>query len=67
MAELANISDTARWVAMYRAIESDKRDALFRDPFARRQANVFVLKGRATHSVLTVMRSRYGNEEPFGQ
>jgi methyltransferase (TIGR00027 family) len=38
MAELANISDTARWVAMYRAMESDRRDALFRDPYARRLA-----------------------------
>jgi methyltransferase (TIGR00027 family) len=36
--ELSNISDTARWVAMYRAIESDRRDALFNDPFARRLA-----------------------------
>src|SRR5712692_3060760 len=35
---LENISDTARWVAMYRAIESDRRDAVFRDPFARRLA-----------------------------
>lgn len=36
--ELANISDTARWVAMYRAMESDRNDAIFRDPFARRLA-----------------------------
>lgn len=33
-----NVSDTARWVAWYRAEESDRRDALFRDPFARRLA-----------------------------
>ena len=38
MAELANISDTARWVAMYRAMESEKKDAIFRDPYARRLA-----------------------------
>jgi methyltransferase (TIGR00027 family) len=38
MTELANISDTARWVAMYRAMESEKRDALFRDPYAARLA-----------------------------
>ncbi len=35
---LANISDTARWVAMYRAIESDRKNAIFRDHFARRLA-----------------------------
>ena len=35
---LANISDTARWVAMYRAMESERRDAIFRDEFARRLA-----------------------------
>ena len=32
------VADTAKWVAMYRAIESDRSDALFRDPFARRLA-----------------------------
>jgi methyltransferase (TIGR00027 family) len=35
---LRNISDTARWVATYRADESERPDALFRDPFARRLA-----------------------------
>ncbi|MBO8198305.1 SAM-dependent methyltransferase [Streptomyces smyrnaeus] len=29
-----NVSDTARWVAEYRARESARPDALFRDPFA---------------------------------
>jgi methyltransferase (TIGR00027 family) len=33
-----HVSDTAHWVAMYRALESDRPDALFRDPFARRMA-----------------------------
>jgi O-methyltransferase involved in polyketide biosynthesis len=33
---LRNISDTAHSVAIYRAIESERPDALFRDPFARR-------------------------------
>ena len=33
-----NVSDTARWVAMYRAIESERPDAIFHDPFARRLA-----------------------------
>ena len=32
---IRNISDTARWVAVYRAQESERADAVFRDPFAR--------------------------------
>ncbi len=35
---IRNISDTARWVAHYRAVESERADALFRDPLARRLA-----------------------------
>jgi methyltransferase (TIGR00027 family) len=35
---IRNISDTARWVAVYRARENDRPDAVFRDPFARRLA-----------------------------
>jgi methyltransferase (TIGR00027 family) len=35
---LRNISDTALWVAVFRARESERPDALFRDPYARRLA-----------------------------
>jgi len=35
---LEEISDTARWVAVFRALESERRDALFHDPFARELA-----------------------------
>jgi methyltransferase (TIGR00027 family) len=35
---ISHVSDTARWVALYRARESERRDALFRDPYARRLA-----------------------------
>jgi methyltransferase (TIGR00027 family) len=35
---IRNVSDTARWVAVYRARETERPDALFRDPFARRLA-----------------------------
>lgn len=35
---LRNISDTALWVAIYRARETERPDALFRDPFARKLA-----------------------------
>lgn len=33
-----NISDTARWVAYFRARETERPDALFRDPYAARLA-----------------------------
>ena len=35
---VSNVSDTARWVAQYRAMESARSDALFRDPLAARVA-----------------------------
>jgi methyltransferase (TIGR00027 family) len=35
---IRNISDTACWAAIYRARETERPDALFRDPFARRLA-----------------------------
>ncbi|HTR76834.1 MAG TPA: class I SAM-dependent methyltransferase [Gemmatimonadaceae bacterium] len=35
---IENISDTARWVAYYRAMETDRADAHFRDPYARKLA-----------------------------
>jgi methyltransferase (TIGR00027 family) len=45
MTELVrNVSDTARWVATYRARESARKDAHFSDPFADRMAGE---RGRA--------------------
>ena len=35
---IRNVSDTALWVAIYRAVESERSDALFHDPYARRLA-----------------------------
>ena len=32
---IENVSDTARWVAFYRAMETERPDAIFKDPFAR--------------------------------
>ncbi|HEV2111042.1 MAG TPA: SAM-dependent methyltransferase [Gammaproteobacteria bacterium] len=32
---IRDVSDTALWVAMYRALESERPDALFYDPYAR--------------------------------
>jgi methyltransferase (TIGR00027 family) len=37
-AVVRNISDTARWAAVFRARETERPDALFRDPFAERLA-----------------------------
>ncbi|MEY2854100.1 MAG: hypothetical protein RL030_1232, partial [Pseudomonadota bacterium] len=33
--EIRSVSDTAIWVAHYRAVETGRADAMFRDPFAR--------------------------------
>ncbi|HSS50948.1 MAG TPA: SAM-dependent methyltransferase [Thermoanaerobaculia bacterium] len=46
-----NISDTARWVAVYRAMETARPDAIFRDPFAAR------LAGESGHQILDEMPS----------
>lgn len=35
MTKITDVTDTAIWVAAYRAEENERRDALFRDPFAR--------------------------------
>jgi methyltransferase (TIGR00027 family) len=42
--KVRHVSDTALWVAMYRAMESARPDALFHDPFAERLAG---RRGRA--------------------
>jgi methyltransferase (TIGR00027 family) len=46
---IENISDTARWVAVYRAMETARPDAIFRDPFAER------LAGERGHQILDEM------------
>jgi methyltransferase (TIGR00027 family) len=35
---IEHISDTARWVAVYRTMETERPDAIFRDPYARQLA-----------------------------
>jgi methyltransferase (TIGR00027 family) len=35
---IRNISDTALWVAVFRARETERNGALFRDPYARKLA-----------------------------
>src|SRR5262245_45330698 len=46
---IRNISDTALWVAIHRADESARPDALFRDPLASRLAGE---RGRAIRDAL---------------
>lgn len=53
-AAIENISDTARWVALYRALESERADAHFRDPFARRLAGA---RGEAIAKAMPGFRS----------
>ena len=38
MTHIKNVSDTARWVAVYRANETARPDAIFHDPYAARLA-----------------------------
>lgn len=47
---IENVSDTARWVAVYRAMESARPDALFHDPYADR------LAGERGHQILDSMK-----------
>ena len=54
-----NISDTARWVAVYRARESERPDAVFRDAFAQR------LAGKRGQQIAASMPFAEKNSWPF--
>lgn len=56
---IRNISDTARWVAVYRARETERKDAVFRDPFARR------LAGKRGEQIAASMSFAEKNSWPF--
>jgi methyltransferase (TIGR00027 family) len=47
---IQHISDTARWVAVYRAMETARPDAIFRDPFAAR------LAGARGHEIVDTLK-----------
>lgn len=49
MSQIEHVSDTARWVAVYRAMETARRDAIFSDPFAER------LAGEKGHAIVDAM------------
>jgi methyltransferase (TIGR00027 family) len=56
---IRDISDTARWMAVYRANETDRPDAVFRDPFAR------ALAGERGEQILKAMPFAEDNAWPF--
>jgi methyltransferase (TIGR00027 family) len=54
-----NVSDTARWVAVYRANENDRPDAVFRDPLAR------MLAGERGHEIAASIKGAKKLQWPF--
>lgn len=52
---ISSISDTARWVAVYRAMESERRDAHFHDPYAR------MLAGERGEEIVRTIRGGRSN------
>ena len=56
---IRNISDTARWVAVYRARETERTDAVFRDQLARR------LAGERGEQIAASMSFAEKNSWPF--
>jgi methyltransferase (TIGR00027 family) len=56
---IRNISDTALWVAAYRAYESERPDAHFNDPFARK------LAGKRGEEIANSMTFLKGRSWPF--
>jgi len=56
---IRDISDTARWMAVYRARETERADAVFRDPFAR------ALAGERGEQILKAMPFAEENAWPF--
>lgn len=56
---IRNISDTALWVAVYRARETERRHALIQDPFARK------LAGERGEQIAKGMEAGQRHEWPF--
>jgi methyltransferase (TIGR00027 family) len=56
---IRNISDTSLWVAIYRADETERSDAVFRDPFARK------LAGKRGEQIVAAMESGRKNSWSF--
>src|SRR4029077_2377624 len=56
---IRNITDTARWVATYRARATERSNALFRDPFATR------LGGERGEQIVAATPNVAGSDWPF--
>ena len=56
---ISNVSDTARWVAVYRAMESARPDALFHDPYAQ------LLAGERGQAIAALMPRQARNGWPM--
>lgn len=56
---IRNIADTALWVAVHRARESERQDALFKDPFARK------LAGDRGEQIAKGMQAGMSHEWPY--
>jgi methyltransferase (TIGR00027 family) len=56
---ISNVSDTARWVAVYRAKESARPDALFHDPYAQ------LLAGERGQAIASFMPRQARNGWPM--
>jgi methyltransferase (TIGR00027 family) len=56
---ISNVSDTARWVAVYRARESARPDALFHDPYAQ------LLAGERGQAIAALMPRQARNGWPM--
>lgn len=62
-AKIGDVADTALWIAAYRAKESARKDALFRDPLAARLAGekgaviAERMTGAAQFAWMTVVRT----------
>ena len=56
---ISNVSDTARWVAVYRARESARPDALFHDPYAQ------LLAGERGQAIASFMPRQARNGWPM--
>jgi len=57
--QIRNVSDTALWVAIYRARESERPDAHFKDPYARK------LAGERGEKIAAEMNQRMSIEWPM--
>jgi methyltransferase (TIGR00027 family) len=56
---IRDVSDTARWMAVYRARENERQDAVFKDPFAR------ALAGERGERIATALKFTEDNAWSF--